>query len=55
MLRKWEVTAREELVLEDWFPLMGPYTINDEVDMGLACVTLRLSLRKGIYIWESTI
>ena len=37
---------------------MGTYLLKGEVLMGLACVTLRLSLRKGVYIghlqWEST-
>ena len=36
--------------LEGWFPLLGPYAFKDEVGMELACVTLRLSLRKGVYV-----
>ena len=36
---------------------MGTYMFKRDVLMGLACVTLRLSLRKGIYVghlqWES--
>ena len=42
--------AREELGLEYWSPLMGPYPLKDEVGMGVAGVTSRISLRKGIYI-----
>ena len=37
---------------------MGTYLLKVEVGMGLACVTLRLSLRKGVYVghiqWDST-
>ena len=29
---------------------MGTYLLKGEVFMGVACVTLRLSLRKGIYV-----
>ena len=29
---------------------MGNYLLKGEVFMGLACVTLRLSLRKGVYV-----
>ena len=50
MLRKLGVTAREGLVLGDWLPLLGPYTLNYKVGMEVACVTLRLSLRKGVYV-----
>ena len=35
---------------------MGTYILKGEVLMGVACVTLRLSLRKGVYVghpqWE---
>ena len=37
---------------------MGTYLLKGEVGMRLACVTLRLSLRKGVYVghiqWDST-
>ena len=36
---------------------MGPYLLKDEVGMGVACVTLRMSLRKMRYVghlqWDS--
>ena len=36
---------------------MGTYLLNGKVLMGVACVTLRLSLRKGVYAghiqWDS--
>ena len=29
---------------------MGAYPLKGEVGIGVACVTLRLSLRKGVYV-----
>ena len=38
-------------------PLLDPYLLIDEVGMGIACMTLRLSLQKGRYVgnlqWNS--
>ena len=43
--------------MEDWFPPLRPYLMKDEVVMGVACVTLMISLRKGRYVgplkWDS--
>ena len=44
------VTAKEELVLEDWLPTLGTYTLKDKVGMGVMCVNLRTSPRKGRYV-----
>ena len=50
--------AKEELGLEDWFPPLDPYNLKYEVGMVFACVTLRLSLIKGINVghlkWDRT-
>ena len=58
MLRKMETMYREELGLEYWFHLLGPYPPKYEVGMGVACVNLSMSLKKGIYVghllWEIT-
>ena len=40
--------------LEGWFPLLGTYTLKENVGVGLVCVTLRLSLIKGGVCWTST-
>ena len=40
---------REKLGLEDLFSPLGPYPLKYEVGMGLSCVALRISLRKGKY------
>ena len=40
---------REDLGLEYWFPPLGTYPLKDEVGMGVACVVLGVSLRKGRY------
>ena len=57
MWRKMVTMDREELVLEYWFPPLVPYPLKDEVGMGVACVILRVSHRKGIYAghlqWDS--
>ena len=57
ILRKMGTMAREELGLEDWFPYLGPYPLKNEVGLGVACVTVRMSLRKGRYVehlqWDS--
>ena len=50
MMRKMGTMDREELGLEDWFSPLGPYQLKDKVGMGLACVTLRMSLRKWRYV-----
>ena len=58
MLRKMRNMAREDLELEDLLPPLGPYPLKDEVGIGVACVTLRMSLRKGRYVghlqWDIT-
>ena len=57
MMRKMVTMAREELDLEYCFPPLGPYILKDEVLMGVACVDLRILLRKGRYTghlqWEN--
>ena len=57
ILRKMENMASQELVLEDWLPPLGPYPLKYEVGIGVACVTLIMSLRKGRYVghpqWDS--
>ena len=50
MLRKMLIMAKEKLGLEDWFLLLGPYPLQDEVGMGVVCVTLSSYLRKGRYV-----
>ena len=42
MLRKMVTMVREELGLEDWFQPLGPYLPKVEVEMGVACITLRM-------------
>ena len=42
--------TNEELGLKGLFPPLGNYPLKGEVLMGVACVTFRLSLRKGIYV-----
>ena len=48
--------SKEELRVKGLFAPLGPYILKDEVRMGVACVTLRLSLIKGGYVghlqWE---
>ena len=57
MLRKMTGVAKGELGLEEWMPLLGTYSLKDKVGMGIACVTLRSSILKGIYVrhiqWDS--
>ena len=57
MLSKMGMMAREDLGLEYWFPSLGPYPLKDKLVMGVACVTLRMSLSKGRYVgplyWDS--
>ena len=50
ILRKVRITTKEELGLEGLFPPLGTYMLKGEMGMGVECVTLRLSLRKGIYV-----
>ena len=47
MMRNMGTMSREKMGLEVWFPPLGPYRLKDEVGMRVACVTLRISLRKG--------
>ena len=58
MLRNMIKMAREELGLDYWLPPLGPYPLKDKVGLGVACVTLRITLRKWIYVgplqWDST-
>ena len=49
-MRNMGITTNEELWLEGLFPPLGTYILKGEVFMGVACVTLRLSLIKGIYV-----
>ena len=49
MLRKIGKMSREEIGLEYWFRSLGAYPLKYEEVIGVACVTLRMSLRKGIY------
>ena len=57
MIRNMGAMAREEIRLEYCFPTLGHYLIKDEVGMGVACVALRISLRRGRYVgniqWDS--
>ena len=57
MLRKMGMMDREELGLEDWFPRLGTYPLKDEVGMGVAQFTLRMSLSTvrcaGHLQWDS--
>ena len=41
MLRKITGLDIGDLVLEEWMPPMGTYTLTDEVGMGIKFVTLR--------------
>ena len=50
MLSNMVTMDREELGLEDLFPPLRPYPLKYEVGMGVTCVTLRMSLRKGRYV-----
>ena len=50
MLRNMGMMFKEQLGLEGWFPLLGPYTLKYKMGMGLACVTLRLLPRKGVHV-----
>ena len=50
ILRNMGIMAKEELGLEGLFPPLGTYPLKWEVLMGVACVTLIFSLRKGIYV-----
>ena len=49
ILRNMGIMTKEELGLEGLFPPLGTYMLKGEVLMGVAYVTLRLYLRKGIY------
>ena len=51
-MRKMGKMAKEYLVLEYWFLHMGSYPLKDEARMGVACVTLRISIRKWRYIGQ---
>ena len=55
--RKLRVTASAELGLEDWFSLLVPHYLNNEMEVILSCVTLRLYLSKGVFSghlqWDS--
>ena len=57
MLRKMTGLDIGDLGLEEWMPPLGPYTLTDEVGMGIIFVTLRLSPRKERYAehlqWDS--
>ena len=57
MLRKITGLDIGDLVLEEWMPPMGTYTVTYEVGMGITFVTLRLSPRKERYAghlqWDS--
>ena len=48
---------KEELVLEGLFIPMDTYILKGDVLIGVTCVTLGLSLRKGLYVgniqWDS--
>ena len=50
MMSKMEIMDRKNIGLEDWFPYLGPYPLKDRFGMGVDCVTLRISLRKGRYV-----
>ena len=41
------MTTKEELGLEVLFPPLVTYPLKGEVGIGVACVTLRFSIRKG--------
>ena len=49
IMRNMGMMTKEELGLEGLFPPLGTYMLKGEVLMGVAYVTLRLYLRKGIY------
>ena len=57
-MRKMGIMTKEELGLEGLFPSLSTYLLKGEVGIGVACVTLRLSLRKGLYVeyiqWDNT-
>ena len=57
MLRKMGMMTREELGLEYWFLLLGPFTLKYEVVMGVVGITFNISLRKRRYVgylkWDS--
>ena len=57
MLRKMGIMAREDLGLEDWFPPLVTYLLKYDMVIGMACVTLRMSLSKWRYFlhiqWDS--
>ena len=46
-LRNMGMMDRKKLGLEDWFPPLGTYPLLDKVVMGVACINLNMSLRKG--------
>ena len=52
------IITKEELGLEGLFPPLGAYPLKGEVGTGVACVTLRFSIRKGRCVghiqWEIT-
>ena len=50
MLRKMRKMAREELGLEYWLPPLGHYPLKDEVGIGVASITMIISLSKGRYV-----
>ena len=52
MLRKIKGVDIGDLGLEEWVHILGTYPLTDEVGMGIACVTLRLSMRKGSYVGQ---
>ena len=57
MLRNMVTVSKKELGFEGWFTPLITYPLKDDVGMGVACVNLRLSLRKGRYVghlpWDS--
>ena len=49
MLRKLGLRVKEELGLEDWFPPLGTYPLNNSVGMEVVCVALSVYRIKKIY------
>ena len=58
MLRNMIGVSIGDLGWEEWMHSLGPYPLKYELGMGIACVTLRLYLRKGRYVghlqWDNT-
>ena len=57
MLIKLVMADKEELGFEDCFPPLCTYPCKEDLGMGVACVNLRLFLRKVRYVghmqWDS--